>query len=218
MMELCGWAVLASFSSRQTLFATASTAVKDELQDAGGMSLTVDVRFDANAFDPVSLGAMLDKRLRVALVLAYGPDLATVALAAHNRGMVSIGWAWLAFDTLPGAEQHVESSYPQLDTVLTALSGWMYIEPYKPAPTSFFESVRERSQTDFGQLLEPNATVSAYAANLYDAIFLFAHGLERHSPVDHYPLPLVDHCDRSLRFLVAGHSRRACLRAMGKLL
>ena len=182
LMNWAGWQSLASFHSKQEVFALAIGAVRDELERSG-RSMSLSSSFEPGSFEPNKLDDLAPLRLRLVLVLAYEEDMRVVGLAAWQRGMVMTGWAWIAFDTLLQSEETGPSD--ELGDSRAALDGWLYIEPLTAAPASFFEDVRNASIDVVGQ--QANGDISVYAAHLFDAILLFSYAaarmLERNLPL-----------------------------------
>jgi hypothetical protein len=67
-----------------------------------------------------------------------------------------------------------------LAVLQAALHGWIYFEPSSAASREFFDRVKAASIADFGQQLGDDDSSNLYAANLYDAVMLFASAAGKH--------------------------------------
>jgi hypothetical protein len=168
------WTQLATITTTQSIFTTVVTKLELDMRSKG-IRVQVQVRFQKGAFDVRELGRVAAARMRVLVVLAYSPDVVTVALAAKEQGMLKPGWAWLGLDTVAGAETFAADG-PK--SASAALHGWMYFEPSTTAPTAFFDRVRETTRARFPQPPRsdevPESLSTPFAANMYDAVMLYA--------------------------------------------
>ena len=174
--------VVAACAATQNVFALATTNFMLALK--GTADVVVRVSFDSRSFKKSLLAPIADAQLRVVVALAYAPDLADVALAACDAGMTARGWAWLALDTLSTAIACTTDSAlsgcvsMQSASLSGALVGWLFFEPLAQPSALFFERVRNATADHFAMVSEvPILSMSTYAANLYDAILLYAHAL-----------------------------------------
>ena len=120
------------------------------------------------------LERLVESSVRVAIVMAYGADVLSIALLATKRGLTT-GWAWLGLDTVRGAEDFSEPPYAA-EAVL-ALQGWVFFEPQTglSVPTDFSSRVRVASRTAFpADFNGTQPDVTPFAANMYDAVMLYA--------------------------------------------
>ena len=141
-----------------------------------------DVQFDADRFtvkpgEPSRMVAILDAGVRVVMVYAFAADNVAIAVEARTQGMAA-GWAFMGLDMVFGCEEGLTGA--ALKTAQEALHGWIFFEPSSTAVQSFFDRVRAASISVFGQKLEADASINLYAANLYDAVMLYARVASLH--------------------------------------
>jgi ABC-type branched-subunit amino acid transport system substrate-binding protein len=142
--------------------------------DRSGLLLRVVIEFETNHFgagpeQPSRLSPIRVADARAVMVFAFGHDLVAIAAAAGKEGMAG-GWAWLGLDMVSGVEQ---LAIGRRD-VTEALHGWVYFQPHGAAGEQFWDRVKAQSIASFGQPAEM-MRASAYAANLYDAVMLYAN-------------------------------------------
>ena len=129
-------------------------------------------RFDAKLGDDASmLLSIRAAAVRIVIAFAFGHDYRAIAIEARRQEM-SQGWAWLGTDSVAGAEQGAMGT--DLAHAQAALHGWIYFEPNNTASPEFFDRVKAASIADFGQQSGGEESMRPYAANLYDAVMLFA--------------------------------------------
>jgi hypothetical protein len=89
--------------------------------------------------------------------------------------MVVQGWAWLGLDTVAGAEV---SAIENLEAAKAAMHGWVYFVPHNAAPAAFFDQVVAATRTNFpdqsGSVAQRDFRWTPFAANMYDAVMLYA--------------------------------------------
>jgi ABC-type branched-subunit amino acid transport system substrate-binding protein len=164
-MVWAGWRRCASISSSANVYALALPAFRKQLA-LSELSIDVDVRMDPGVFDPASLQELIVSHLRVVLVCADAGDTAAVAVAARSQLMIAVGWAWFGLDSVEGAFNS------QLLDTRTALRGWIYLQARAVFSTpTFAADVKRAAKKELGFDV---GRVSPYAANLYDAILLYA--------------------------------------------
>jgi ABC-type branched-subunit amino acid transport system substrate-binding protein len=173
------WTQLATISSTDNVFGTFATQLALDVQ-RDGIRVAIQLQHQAGAFDAGELGRVAAMRLRVVVVIAYSLDVVTVACAAKDRGMQGAGWAWLGLDTVLGAEAFV-ADQKSAGVAKAALHGWIYFAPSNAAPAAFFDRVREETCAHFPmQPGSDDAVSSPFAANMYDAVMLYATAVTRH--------------------------------------
>jgi hypothetical protein len=123
------------------------------------------------------MAAVLAAGVRVVMVFAFSNDNVEIAIEARKQGM-DTGWSFLGLDMVSGCEEGLTGI--ALKSAQDALHGWIYFEPSSVAPRSFFDRVKAASISEFGQKLDNSTVVNLYAANLYDAIMLYATVAGRH--------------------------------------
>jgi hypothetical protein len=168
------WKQLAAVFTTDSVFTSAATKLVLDLHKES-IRAPIQVQFRAGAFDSGELGRVSAAHLRVAVVMAYSIDVLTVALAAKDRGMLGAGSAWLGLDTVAGAEAFAADGPTSASAAKSALHGWVYFEPSTVAPAAFFDRVREATRAHFP--LQPgsgSSPLTPFAANMYDAVMLFA--------------------------------------------
>ena len=142
-----------------------------------GLQLSSDMQFKENHFEAASLLSVRAAAARIVMVFAFGPDYQAIAVEALNLRM-SQGWVWMGIDMVLGAEQGAKGA--ALARAQAALHGWVYFEPSSAARREFFDRVHAASIADFGQRLGNETPTSLYAANLYDAVMLYAIAAGKH--------------------------------------
>jgi hypothetical protein len=165
------WGSLIGITLTDTVFSLAASAYYEYLTKRG-VVVALDMRFVRDQFedfDPADLEKVIESRVRVVLVLAFPEGLEAIVRAGSKRRMFAAGWAWLSLETL----QHAPESI-QLD-----LSGWLYLEPRWLTPSGFFDRVRDSTATEFSRKVPPSVPINPLAANLYDAVLLYASTVRR---------------------------------------
>jgi hypothetical protein len=171
------WRRIATIIGADTVFVVTASKFASYSQRASAgieapMTLTVDTGFDGSQLDKVSAAG-----LRVVFVIAFGPDVLRVALAAKRRGMLVQGWAWLGLDTVAGADGFALHQLESSEAAKAAMQAWVYFEPSNVAPTAFFDRARAATRANFPHPFDDDAQLDAlstpFAANMYDAIMLF---------------------------------------------
>jgi hypothetical protein len=137
-------------------------------------------------------------KARVVMVMAPQEDLTGIALAA--QGMTH-GWAWLGLDSVGEAFDKARGlQATQLPALAQALNGWVYFSVYSEAPASFYASVLEATHADFPHFDDGSVDHPLYAANLYDAILLYAHAYRSFAEVQDDSISLKDRMIKSVSF------------------
>lgn len=176
-MQRLGWKRCFVLSSTQNLYLMTSGVWSQHL---ASQNITVSLKtFGAGAFESAMLEEMQQANMRVVIVLADKPDTAKLALSAHQLGMTSASWAWLGVDNVAGAE--LLATATMTDRARQALHGWLFFMPKQAPPqqsAEFHRQVRAYGQKHFG-LSPAQAAVDLYAAELFDAVYLFAHAATR---------------------------------------
>ena len=176
-MQRLGWKRCFVLSSTQNLYLMTSGVWSQHL---ASQNITVSLKtFGAGAFESAMLEEMQQANMRVVIVLADKPDTAKLALSAHQLGMTSASWAWLGVDNVAGAE--LLATATMTDRARRALHGWLFFMPKQAPPqqsAEFHRQVRAYGQKYFG-LSPAQAAVDLYAAELFDAVYLFAHAATR---------------------------------------
>ena len=156
-------------------------ALRSEIERSG-FRVGIESQFESDHFeaapsDPSPLASVRAAGVRVVMVYALRPDYRAVAVEARKQEM-SQGWAWLGIDMVLGAE--LGANGHDLAVAQTALHGWIYFAPSRGASREFFDRVKAASIADFGQRLGDDESTNLYAANLYDAVMLFAQTAGKH--------------------------------------
>jgi hypothetical protein len=185
------WSRFAIVSSSDSLFVLmasqlASRSMQAEVRMKAPMVLSFRSINQSSPVDPSLLDGIATTGLRVVCVMASGPDVLRVALAANARGMLVQGWAWLGLDTVAGAEMSALGNLESIEAAKAALHAWIYFEPDNTAPVAFFDRVRAATRADFPQSDDPQAAEldalsTPFAANMYDAVVLYAMAIGRNS-------------------------------------
>jgi hypothetical protein len=92
--------------------------------------------------------------------------------------MVVQGWAWLGLDTVAGAEVSGIDDLKSTEAAKAAMHGWVYFVPHNAAPAAFFDQVVAATRTNFpdqsGSVAQRDFRWTPFAANMYDAVMLYA--------------------------------------------
>jgi hypothetical protein len=150
--------------------------------ERSGVHLGIEQRFQADHFKaaPGDRSPLMPVRaagVRFVMVYAFGPDYQAIAVEAQKLEM-SQGWAWMGIDMVSSAVLGTKGQ--ELAVAQAALHGWIYFEPSSAASREFFDRVKAASIADFGQNVSDDESTSLYAANLYDAVMLFASTAGKH--------------------------------------
>ena len=169
------WKSLSVISSDETVYFRATQELVRAMRTS-----QMEVRITVDFSPPRKLLDTEFERIeavgRVVLVLAYGADLAEIAVAARRMGLITEGWAWLGLDVVLGADQFVEEVARQ--EARLALDGWIYFEPHTIVPPDFNDRVRDATNSKFPHA--GNFSQSTFAANMFDSILLFASAVGLH--------------------------------------
>ena len=87
----------------------------------------------------------------------------------------------MGLDDLGGVENQAIGPPEEVANAKLALRGWVYFQPHSDAPEAFYERARNatlaaNSQSPDG-IHDSDMTTSTYAANMYDAVVLYATAL-----------------------------------------
>jgi hypothetical protein len=177
-MTWANWRRIAIVAGTDAVFMVTASQFASYGQQAAApieapMTVTIDTGFDGSQLDKVSTAG-----LRVVFVMAFGPDNLRVALAAKKRGMLIQGWAWLGLDTVAGADAFGIEKLESPEAAKAAMQAWVYFEPYNVAPAEFFARARAATRAKFPHPFDDDAQLDAlatpFAANMYDAVMLYA--------------------------------------------
>jgi ABC-type branched-subunit amino acid transport system substrate-binding protein/serine/threonine protein kinase len=175
IVALMRWAAWARLSIVGDVAMAASVGALRSALARSRLQLGIETQFEAGHFgaepgEPSPLLPVQEEGARIVMAFAFQPDLSSIAIEARQQGM-SQGWAWLGLDVVLGAELSVKAA--DLATAQVALHGWVYFAPSNAASQAFFDRVKAAS-ADFGQALLNETGPNVYAANMYDAVMLFA--------------------------------------------
>jgi hypothetical protein len=135
--------------------------------------LPLQLQFNSGRFESEFLERIALLRYRVVLAMATSPDMLIIALDAHRRGLVASGWVWLGLDDLGGVENQAICPPEEVANAKLALRGWVYFQSHRDPPEGFYERARNATLAADG-IHESGITSSTYAANMYDAVVLYA--------------------------------------------
>ena len=147
-------------------------------------SSQINVRY-FETFKPGRFQATLLRQIKkagvlVVIVLAYSDDTAKIALNADSLGMTSVGWSWISSAQVVGAEGMLQ--FQQRKRAKLALHGWLFVHRLSArsdqsvALEQFYEEVKTAANDYFNHNI---TSVGGHAANLWDAVYLFAHAATR---------------------------------------
>ena len=170
--EWAAWSKFFVVSSIEDVYLLASQAV------VVAVHATETISFRTGTADGALLNRVVASRCRVVLLLAASSDVLSVASLAKELGLDE-GWAWLGLSDL--AEVDREPGVPRFAGARSAMAGWVYFEATYQAPSAFYDLVREATRSSFPEVYEPADPVSLSAANLYDAVMMWAVVAGRHS-------------------------------------
>ena len=161
-----GWTQLVTLNAQENYFTLTLPYLADVFM------LPLQLQFTTGRFESAILERIALLRYRVVLAMATSPDMLINALDAYRRGLVASGWAWLGLDQLGGVENEAKGP-GELANAKLALRGWVYFQSHSDAPEGFYERARNATLAADG-IHESGITSSTYAANMYDAVVLYA--------------------------------------------
>jgi hypothetical protein len=190
------WKQLVIVSTTENVFSLAAT---DSIRVMGAHGIkTFPQQLPAGVLASSVLEKIRPLQARVVMVMASQEDLMGIALAA--KGMTQ-GWAWLGLDSVGEAFQEARRlQATELPALAQALNGWVYFAVYNEAPASFYASVLEATHADFPHFDDGSVDHPLYAANLYDAILLYAHAYRSYGEVQDDSISLKDRMIKSVSF------------------
>ena len=163
-----GWTQLVTLHAQENLFTLTLPYL------AGVFMLPLQLQFTTGRFESAILERIALLRYRVVLAMAAtSHDMLKIALGAYHRGLLARGWVWLGLDQLGGVENEVTGSPEEVANAKLALRGWVYFQPRSDAPEGFYERARNATLAADG-IHESGITSSTYAANMYEAVVLYA--------------------------------------------
>jgi ABC-type branched-subunit amino acid transport system substrate-binding protein len=142
-----------------------------------GLKIEAVVQYQADHVEatlglPSALLVVQVAGVRIVMVFALGPEeYPRIAVEARSLDM-GAGWAWLALDLVSGAEYGANGA--ALAGAQEALNGWVYFAPHVAADGTFFDQVQAAPTADVRRHLLNATSARLYAANLYDAVMLYA--------------------------------------------
>ena len=158
------WKKAVIITSTEEVYLQAGIGLEKQMVQAG-INTFRPPAFEPAAFETATLSDIKRMHMRVVVLLAYAPDVRTIASSAAINGMGS-GWAWLI---------------PQLNLETWVDSwnvlGWLYLSPLLPSEGMqlFAEQVKDYTRSEFDISIPVDAVDLPHSAMLYDAIMLFAH-------------------------------------------
>lgn len=178
MVALMQWAAWARVSIIGDVTMAANVwAFRSEVERSG-LKLGAEVQFRADRVEATPghpstvLSAVQMAGVRIVMALALGPDdYLALAVGARKLEMVK-GWAWMGLDLVSGAEQSARGA--ALASAQEALVGWICFAPHSAADGTFFDRVEAASTADLRRHVRNTTRANSYAANLYDAVMLYA--------------------------------------------
>ena len=176
LMRWAQWTCISVIRDQSAIMALSAASLQSSMTGSG-LTVAIDVEFVADQFQPSALDRIRAAGAHIVMVFAYPSDYVAIALAARASKM-TVGWAWVGIDMVADAVL-LAKKHGQRDAQ-EAMQGWLYLEPHSAANGSFFDRVRRASTDTLGLEMAQDATVHAFAANLYDALFLFARAAGRH--------------------------------------
>jgi ABC-type branched-subunit amino acid transport system substrate-binding protein len=183
LLGLMGWAQwrsIAFLRDSSEIMALSALSMRSKVEEQAKY-IAIELWFASQESLPSTLPRIKLAGARVVMALAYATDYLAIAIAARTLKF-SEGWAWIGVDMVADAGT-IGEAFGRVVTpqdAQGALQGWLYMEPYSDAPTSFFDRVRRASIDIHGQQIKEDEPINSFASNLYDAIFLFAHAATRY--------------------------------------
>ena len=213
-----GWKQLSIVSSAENLFSLAATELSRVMRVSEIRPSLQQLQ--AGARIASVLDDVLREQTRVVMVLAAQQDLIPIATAANEKGMVAAGWAWLGLDSVGEAfnqAQRLQATQLPALALAQALNGWIYFVAYTQASASFYKSVLEATRSyDFPRFVDDTVAEPLYAANLYDAILLYANTLHNNLEAQDDSVRLKDQMIAGVAF--DGKTGRVALDERGDLI
>ena len=175
-MQWAGWRRVGVISSNTNLFSLAAQELNRVMYRAQ-METALSVSFISGKFEPSSLKRIAASACRVTIVFAGAHDVIRIASEASAVGMLSEGSAWIALDDdgllEAGRELHTPTE------LMRALCGWVSFQPESNTPYAFFDRVHEATRVNFPGVFDAAQSLTKYAANMYDAVLLYATAVGR---------------------------------------
>ncbi len=180
------WKRFAIVVGADSAFVVAASQLASRRQQAEMHILPpLTVNIESGPLVAEQLDVVRTANLRVAFVIANSSDVLRVALAAYRQGMLVEGWAWLGLDTVAGAEMSAIDGLESTEAAKTAMHGWVYFVPNNAAPATFFDNATTATHANFphqhGSASQLDALSTPFAANMYDAVMLYAMAVGRNS-------------------------------------
>jgi hypothetical protein len=123
-----------------------------------------------------NLERLQSTNVRVVFVLMPCADIQDVAVLGKHLGMMQQGWGWIEFGESIVACEFSGGAKTAAD-VAAALHGWLYLEPVPDTTQPSLqgvEGVLPLGAPTFQSAFGPGQGQGRHAANLYDAVYLFA--------------------------------------------
>ena len=183
ILEFVRWAKWTRFAivigTDSAFVVAASQLASRSWQAEMHMQAPMTLNVESGSLNAKQLDSIATSNLRVVFAMANRHEVLRVALAAKGRGMVAQGWAWLGLDTVAGAEVPAIDNLESTEAAKAAMHGWVYFEPHNAAPAAFFDHVAAATRANFpdqfGSLAQKlDALSTPFAANMYDAVMLYA--------------------------------------------
>jgi ABC-type branched-subunit amino acid transport system substrate-binding protein len=180
-IRAAGWQHFGIITSSESVYAVAAGQLMSNTRAVNLQSTLLmqfaeeSLEFAVNELDNVAAGP-----IRVVVVMAREKEVLAIAVAAQTRRML-LGFAWLGLDSVPGSLKLKSSEASK-----AALHGWVYFEPSNVASAAFFDRVRQQTQDRFPEppdgkpLSNESLSLTPFAANMFDAVLLYAMAASRH--------------------------------------
>ena len=178
-MQWAKWTRFAIVVGTDSAFVVAASQLASRSQQAEThMQAPMSLNVESESLDTKQLVSIAAAKLRVVFMMAQSPEVLRVALAAKGRGMVVQGWAWLGLDTVAGAEMSGIGDLKSTEAAQAAMNGWVFFVPHNAASAAFFEQVAIATRANFpdqsGSVAQREFRWTPFAANMYDAVMLYA--------------------------------------------
>jgi hypothetical protein len=185
-LNWANWTNVRVLANDETLFSTTASALANRMENANlfnpshkNISCEL-VLYRAAQFDKDDMKKITQSPTRSRVTIVMGRLNDAVAVAAHAAAEQLLrGWAWLKLDSLDGAVDTTPPIGLGAIDLGRALNGWVYFRTLDAASREFYDRVLLANRANYSKVLNASGLLlerfpSPYAANLYDAMWLFA--------------------------------------------
>ena len=179
LMKWAAWKKCAIISSSSGDFAFTAGIFSQELRQVP-IEVVEWISPSPGKVTTETLERLRSAHVRVVVVLMPCADLQAVAVLAGRLGMTH-GWGWIELgDAILACESSGAGAHSQTEA-MAALQGWLYLEPIAystPSSVQVLEAVQPGGASTIQSAFGPGQVEARLAANLYDAVYLFARAAD----------------------------------------